>query len=53
MRPAYIGVAAQLTVALLLNLTPAESGRCESMSPASPTQTIQLPDPRTDGNISV
>lgn len=53
MRPAYIGAAAQLTVALLLNLTPAAPGRCESMSPASPTQTIQLPDPRTGGNISV
>jgi SagB-type dehydrogenase family enzyme len=53
MRPAYIGVTAQLTVALLLMLTPAVPGRCESMSPASSTQTIQLPDPRTDGDISV
>lgn len=53
MRPAYIGVAAQLTVAMLLTLTPAAPGRCESMSTASPTQTIQLPDPRTDGDISV
>ena len=53
MRPAYIGVAAQLTVAMLLTLTHAASGRCESMSPASPIQTIQLPEPRTDGDISV
>ena len=53
MRLAYIGVAAQLTVAMLLMLTPAVTGRCESMSLASPTQTIQLPDPRTDGDISV
>jgi SagB-type dehydrogenase family enzyme len=53
MRPAYIGVTAQLTLALLLMLIPAVPGKCESMSPASPTQTIQLPDPRTDGDLSV
>ncbi|MGD9350889.1 MAG: SagB/ThcOx family dehydrogenase [Desulfobacterales bacterium] len=53
MRLAYIGVATLLTVAFLLTLTPAVPGRCESMSPASPTQRIVLPDPRTDGDISV
>ena len=53
MRPVYIGVAAQVTVALLLTLTPAAPGRCDSMPPANSTQTIPLPDPRTDGDIAV
>lgn len=53
MRPAYMGMVAQLAITLLLTLNPVAPGRCESMSPASPTQMIQLPDPRTDGDISV
>jgi SagB-type dehydrogenase family enzyme len=53
MRPAYFGVAAQVIVGLWLTLNPAPTGRCESMPPASPTQTIQLPEPRTQGDISV
>ena len=53
MRPAYIGVVAQVTVALWLTVNPAAPGRCESMSPSIPSRKIQLPEPRTDGDISV
>ena len=53
MRPVFNGMATRLTVALLLAQTAVAPGRCETMPPASSTQTIQLPDPRTDGDISV
>ena len=53
MRPAFMGMATQLAVALLLAQTAVAPGRCESMLPASPTQMIQLPDPRTEGDIAV
>ena len=53
MRPAYIGVVAQVTVALWLTVNPAAPGRCESMSPLILNRKIQLPEPRTDGDISV
>ena len=53
MRPACIRVAPQVAVAVWLAFNPLATGRCESMSPAIPTQTIQLPEPRTDGDISV
>ncbi len=53
MRPAYIGVAVQVTIALWLTIHPVAPGRSESMPPAIPTQTIQLPEARTDGDISV
>ncbi len=53
MRPAFIRVATQMAVVVWLTLNPYAPGRGESMSPASPTQTIQLPAARSDGDISV
>ena len=53
MHPAFIGMAARLAVVLLLVQTAAAPGRCESMSSASSTQIIQLPGPRTAGDMSV
>ena len=50
MRPAYIGL---LTVVLWLTVNPVAPGRCDSMSSANPTRIIQLPQPRTDGDVSV
>ena len=53
MRPACIKVATQMAVVVWLAVNPHAPGRCESMSPAIQTQTIQLPAVRTDGDISV
>ena len=53
MRPVYIRVAAQVTIVLWLTLNPVASERSESMPPAPPTEKIQLPAPRTAGEVSV
>ena len=52
MRPANLMVVAQTLVVCLI-LTPVWPGRCETMSPATPSKTIMLPKPRYAGDISV
>ena len=52
MYPASKCVAARMVFALWLTLTPIH-GKCESMSEKIPSQTIRLPKPHTEGDISV
>ncbi len=53
MHPAsFIGI---VTTVIIVSLTQSAvaPGRCETMSPAVPPHTIQLPEPRYDGDVSI
>ncbi|MCK5419141.1 MAG: nitroreductase family protein, partial [Desulfobacterales bacterium] len=53
MHPAsFIGI---VTTVIIVGLTQSAvaPGRCETMSPAVPPHTIQLPEPRYDGDVSI
>ena len=49
----HLGAAAQAGIVVVLILTAVSPGRCESMSPASPSNSIPLPKPRYAGDVSV
>ena len=53
MCPTNFMAVTQAVFVAWLTLIPISSGRCETMSPAIPSKTIALPEPRTDGNVSV
>ena len=53
MCPANFLAVAQVVIVVWLTLTPVSPGRCETMSPAIPSKTISLPEPRYAGDISV
>ena len=53
MCPATRCLAAQMVLILWLTITPSIPGRCESMSAEIPSETVQLPEPRTESDISV
>ena len=49
----YPWAVVQTIIVVYLILTAVSPGRCESMSPATPSKTIMLPKPRYTGDISV
>lgn len=53
MRPAYFMAVAQAVIVLCLTLNPVSPGRCETMSPATSSKPIPLPEPRYAGEVSV
>ena len=53
MRPARFIVVVSTVIITGLTQSAVSPGRCETMSPAKSPETIQLPDPRYDGEVSV
>ena len=53
MCPANFMAVAQVLIGVCLVFNPVLPGRCESVSPATSTKTILLPEPRYAGNVSV
>ena len=53
MCPANFMAVAQTVIVVCLILIPVSPGRCETMSPATPSKTIMLPKPRYTGEVSV
>lgn len=49
----YTWAVAQTVIVVCLTLNPVSPGRCETMSPAIPSKTIPLPEPRYAGEVSV
>ena len=53
MCPAYFMAVAQAAIIVCLILNPVSPGRSETMSPATPSTPIPLPEPRYAGDVSV
>jgi len=49
----HLGAVAQAVIVVCLILNPVSPGRCETMSPATPSNSIPLPEPRYAGDVSV